>query len=528
MEPVPSGEIEVDIRAVQFEFIPNTITVAKGTRVIIYITESSSDEEHDYPSHTFTLSSYGINEVLPLGTGTREDPLARIEFVADIAGEFHFECAVFCGTGHADMKGTLIVTETEGVVEERRSLLELSEINATLEILKMEDTLPSSPQHFTEDDLEYLMLVIQREAESVYVVNGRTLEGIKNITDLGVMPHVVVYNPVERRWAYVIARDGWLSLIDLWSLDISRRIQVGFDSRGIAVSDDGKYVITGNYDPNSAVVLDALTLEPLKVIQTFGVNPDGEAVKSRVAAVLESGTYGYFTIALKEAGQVWVIDYKSPDFPVVGTLEDVGRILHDGWFTEDARFFLIASQKDDYIAVIDLETLSVAKRVPTTPTPHPGSGAIYGDYAFTSSVGEADITVFDTRNWEMVEYLWPYGIDIKSGGGLFVSQIPPGVEEKVPYLWSEVFIGPYNGTLYIIDASTLEVVEVIRDASAGYGKRALHAEYNMDGSYVFVSVWDANKLLIYDTMTFALVGSIENVTTPTGIFGAWRVHVPGL
>ena len=71
-------------------------------------------------------------------------------------------------------------------------------------------------------------------------------------------------------------------------------------------------------------------------------------------------------------------------------------------------------------------------------------------------------------------------------------------------------------------------MEVIRDASAGYGKRALHAEYNMDGSYVFVSVWDANKLLIYDTMTFALVGSIENVTTPTGIFGAWRVHVPGL
>ncbi len=60
----------------------------------------------------------------------------------------------------------------------------------------------------------------------------------------------------------------------------------------------------------------------------------------------------------------------------------------------------------------------------------------------------------------------PDGIDIEAGGGLFISQIPPGVRDEVPYLWSEVFIGPHNGTLFIINATSLEVIKVIRDISA--------------------------------------------------------------
>ena len=32
-----------------------------------------------------------------------------VEFVADRAGTFNFTCAEYCGTGHAAMKGRLVV-----------------------------------------------------------------------------------------------------------------------------------------------------------------------------------------------------------------------------------------------------------------------------------------------------------------------------------------------------------------------------------------------------------------------------------
>lgn len=518
---------EIELRTIQFAFIPDTIQVVRGTKIVIYVVESSFNKEPGYALHTFTLPDYGISVNLPEGIGTKEHPIAKIEFIADKVGEFVFECASYCGTGHPNMRGKLIVTE-RGMIVAKPTMLELKDINATLQVLKLENTLPTSPQYFTENDLEYLMLVVQREAGAVYALNGKTLEGLKNITDLGVRPHVINYNPIERRWAYVISRDGWISKIDLWSLEVVRKIRVGFDSRGLAISDDGKYIIAGNYEPNTAVILDSLSLEPLKVIQTFGVDPDGEAVKSRVCATLESGRYGYFIIALKEAGQVWIIDYKNKNFPIIATIENVGRILHDGWLTEDERYFMIASQKDNTIAIIDLEALSLIKKLPTPPTPHPGPGSIYREYAFAPSISEANITVIDTRSWEIVKYIWPKGINVKAGGGLFITQVPPTVRDKMPYLWSDIVFGPYNGTLFIIDARSLEVIKVIKDPNLGYGKRALHPEYTVDGKYVFVSVWDANKLLIFDATTFELVKVVDKVMTPTGIFGAWRVHIPGL
>ena len=44
-----------------------------------------------------------INEVI------RKDKTTEIEFIADKKGTFTFSCSVPCGSGHLNMKGTLIV-----------------------------------------------------------------------------------------------------------------------------------------------------------------------------------------------------------------------------------------------------------------------------------------------------------------------------------------------------------------------------------------------------------------------------------
>lgn len=87
---------EFNMTAKRFEFIPNTITANKNDRVVLHIT--SIDVEHG-----FSLATYDIVETLPVGVAK------TIKFTATEVGEFNFFCSVFCGSGHGDMRGKLVV-----------------------------------------------------------------------------------------------------------------------------------------------------------------------------------------------------------------------------------------------------------------------------------------------------------------------------------------------------------------------------------------------------------------------------------
>src|SRR5579859_2268084 len=87
---------EIQMTAKKYEFNPTVITVKKGEHVKLVITATDRD-------HGFKLDAFKINEHL-----TKGEP-ATVEFTADKAGEFPFQCSVICGLGHRRMKGKLIV-----------------------------------------------------------------------------------------------------------------------------------------------------------------------------------------------------------------------------------------------------------------------------------------------------------------------------------------------------------------------------------------------------------------------------------
>ena len=89
---------EISVTARQWEFEPNPIIVSKGDKVKLSI--KSIDV-----THGFALPDFGINSRLNPGETT------VIEFMADKTGSFSFFCSVQCGSGHGDMRGTLIVNE---------------------------------------------------------------------------------------------------------------------------------------------------------------------------------------------------------------------------------------------------------------------------------------------------------------------------------------------------------------------------------------------------------------------------------
>jgi nitrite reductase (NO-forming)/hydroxylamine reductase len=386
---------------------------------------------------------------------------------------------------------------------------EMDQIAASRQVLIDEATLPAAPTH--DGNLENLMLVTEREARSIAVFDGDTHRLLGHIA-ASYRAHGYAFDPTSDRWAYNVGRDGWLFKIDLYTLQAVTQVRVGLDSRGLAISDDGGYVIVGNYIPNSAVILDAKTLEPLKVITTEGNDPQGEFVKSRVCItsdVSPEKVGPYFILALKEAGQMWRIDWSQPGLPI-DKLEGVGNVLHDGFLSPDNTRFYIASQADNWMAVIDVADWELVDKISSGQVPHPGSGAAWEAngtvYGATVHAGEGKITVWDLATDEIAAEIET------SGPGLFIRS-----HHDSPYVWADTMFGDPPNRIYIFDAATFEVVKVIDE-----GVQTLHPEFTADGKFVYISDWQGNVVRVYDALTFEKVAEVGGVTTPTGIFNTSR------
>jgi cytochrome c oxidase subunit II len=93
----PNGtEQVIQITAKKFEFSPAVIELRVGVPVVIEL--SSLDRKHG-----FALPDFKIDEQIEAGGVT------RIRIVPDRAGTFSFHCSVFCGSGHEEMGGTIVV-----------------------------------------------------------------------------------------------------------------------------------------------------------------------------------------------------------------------------------------------------------------------------------------------------------------------------------------------------------------------------------------------------------------------------------
>lgn len=94
----PSDEQVIRLTAKNFDFSPSVVTVKKGTPVLIELT--AKDRRHG-----FYLPDFGIKIEIAPGR------ISQARFTPDKVGTFPFACHVFCGEGHEEMTGTLIVKE---------------------------------------------------------------------------------------------------------------------------------------------------------------------------------------------------------------------------------------------------------------------------------------------------------------------------------------------------------------------------------------------------------------------------------
>lgn len=392
------------------------------------------------------------------------------------------------------------------------------------EILKKED-------HRKVYGTASLMVIVERENGGIVVVDSVDHEVLGRVENLGNLRHASMVFSRDGRYAYIIGRDGTLSKVDLILMRLEKKVKVGENSIGIAISRNNKYLMVCNYQPGGVVVLDSGSLDLLKEIPAVSVMEDGRKVVSRTVGPLDTAD-DLMIFGLMEAGGVWVVDMKQEGFPVVKKYRGVGDTPYDQLITPDGRTYMVGFLGSDWMGLLDTWKLDEMKKidvsekkaglkkhkeydkVPVYHIPHLESWAISGDLAIVPAFGEKRAIVYNMRDWSMVK-----SIPI-AGTGLFVVARPGGRE-----VWVDNVAAPGSREerlMQVIDVETLEVKKTI-DA----GKGAINPQFTPKGEAVYLSVMGEDKVRVYDADSYELLKEIP-VRKPSGIFCTDRTAKFGL
>ena len=88
---------EIPVVVQRFAFEPARIDVTEGERIRLVV--SSGDGVHG-----LEIKKFRVNKKIPRG-----GEQVTIDFVASAPGEYPILCSEYCGNGHEEMRGTLIV-----------------------------------------------------------------------------------------------------------------------------------------------------------------------------------------------------------------------------------------------------------------------------------------------------------------------------------------------------------------------------------------------------------------------------------
>ncbi|MDE2427702.1 MAG: c-type cytochrome [Burkholderiales bacterium] len=377
-----------------------------------------------------------------------------------------------------------------------------------------------------------------RDAGEVALIDGDTKQ-IINIVKTGYAVHIS-RTSASGRYLFVIGRDARINLIDLWmeKPDTVAEMKVGLEARSIETSKfkgfEDKYAIAGDYWPPQFVIMEGDTLKPLKIVSTRGMTVDNEYhPEPRVASIVASHYKPEFVVNAKETGKIMLVDYQDIKNLKITTL-DAAKFLHDGGLDSTGRYFLVAANASNKIAVVDTKEDKMAAIIDVGKTPHPGRGANFihpkfGPVWATSHLGDESISMIGTDPVKHKEFAWKVVATVKGqgGGSLFIKTNPHSKN-----LWVDTPLNPdtkLSQSVAVFDIDHLDkgyqTLPIAEWAGLGEGaKRIVQPEYNKAGDEVWFSVWSAkdkqSAIVVVDDKTRKLKAVIKDprLITPTGKF----------
>ncbi|OCW19218.1 cytochrome D1 domain-containing protein [Pseudomonas sp. S3E12] len=362
-----------------------------------------------------------------------------------------------------------------------------------------------------------LGLVIERASGSVQIIESTGMTELARIEGLGDLSHASAVFSRDQRYAYVFARDGGLTKIDLLRQRIERRIVQGGNSIGGAISQDGRLIAVSNYVPGGVKVFDA---ENLALIADIPATEMADGKRSRVVGLVDAPGQR-FVFSLFDTGEIWSADFSHGNPPRITRFKDVGEQPYDALITADGRYYMAGLFGEDGMAQLDLwhperGVVRVLKdygrgqaKLPVYKMPHLEGWAVADDQAFVPAVGRHQVLVMDARTWRQTA-----AIPV-AGQPIFVTARPDGRQ-----LWVN-FAYPDNDRVQVLDTETHQVVADLRP-----GPGVLHMEFTGRGEQLWLSVRDGEQLQVWDPYRLTLLKSLP-AQSPSGIFFSLRAQKMG-
>ena len=405
-----------------------------------------------------------------------------------------------------------------------------ADIRASRVVQYAPGTLPNKPT-FAADPLN-LFVVVEAGDHHISVLDGDKFEVIARSPTRFALHGGPKFSP-DGRYVYFGSRDGWVSKYDLWNLKTVSEVRAGINTRNVAVSNDGKWVMVGNYLPHTVVLLDA----ELNFVKTIPVTNLAGDRSSRVSAVYDAAPRNSFVVALKDIPELWEVSYDPKAEPIYNGFvhdykmkEGIGipgflnprrtpldDILDDFFFDDSYANVFGATRPDDKGVgkgqVVNLNARRKIADLDLPGMPHLGSGIAFDwkgrRVMATPNLKEGIITLIDTKDWKTVA-------NIKTlGPGFFVRS-----HEKSRYAFTDAMMSPTaKDTLIAIDKETLAIAAQLRPEP---GKTFAHMEFTRDGRYALASLMEMDgAVIVYDAQTLKEVKRLP-MRKPIGKYNVWN------
>ncbi len=398
-------------------------------------------------------------------------------------------------------------------------------------------------------DIENLFSVTLRDTGEIALIEGDSKK-IVSVIKTGYAVHISRLS-ASGRYLFTIGRDAKINLIDLWMKEPKTvaELKIGSEARSVETSKmegwEDKFAIAGSYWPPQYVIMDGATLEPLKVVSTRGMTYDTQEFhpEPRVAAIVASHYRPEFIVNVKETGQILLVDYQDIKNLKV-TAIDAERFLHDGGFDSTGRYFLVAANARDKLAIVDTKEGRLVDVIESGGIkPHPGRGAnivhpTFGPVWVTSHLGDETVSLIGTDPEKNKEHAWKVvqTLEGQGGGSLFVKTHP---ESKHLYvdtpLNPEAEIASSVAVFKIADLTKEEPEYTVLPIGEWSGisegvRRVVQGEFNQAGDEIWFSVWNAvdqeSAIVVVDDKTLKKKHVIKDprLKTPTGKFNVYNTR----
>ena len=400
-------------------------------------------------------------------------------------------------------------------------------------------------------DLDNLFSVTLRDTGEIALIDGASKK-IVEVIPTGYAVHISRIS-ASGRYLVVIGRDARINLIDLWMEHPATvaEIKIGMEARSVETAKmkgwEDKYAIGGSYWPPQYVIMDGATLEPLKVVSTRGMTvavlpEDNQEYhpEPRVASIVASHYHPEFVVNVKETGKILMVNYEDLDNLKVTTI-DAERFLHDGGFDSSGRYFLVAANARDTIAVVDTKENKLVGLIKSEGrTPHPGRGAnfvhpTFGPVWATSHLGDETVSLIGTDPDKFPQFAWKVvaTLEGQGGGSLFVKTHP-----KSKYLYVDTPLNPeaeVASSVAVFDLTDLSKPYAVLPIGEWSGiaegvRRVVQGEFNKAGDEIWFSVWNAkdqeSAIVVVDDKTLEKKAVIRDkrLVTPTGKFNVYNTR----